>query len=216
MLVAQSVPDSSLRFASLLRQAFPTGWVTVSGSVRDAVAILEHESIDLAVIDPRLPDGSGLHVVQRSLRASPLTRSVITLAHHDEILLMEALAAGALGYLLDHQPEAVLIRQLQLLAEGIPPLAPPVAARLLHYFTARPTNAEAIIAIGAPALPIALTEAEERVLKLSAGGAQVSDVAKDLEISTDDVCGHVKAIYRKRHLGSRAEAALGFRYPSVA
>jgi len=216
VLVAQSVPDSSLRFASLLRQAFPKGWVTVSGSVRDAVAILEHQSIDLAVIDPRLPDGSGLHVVQRSLRASPLTRSVITLAHHDEILLMEALAAGALGYLLEHQPDAVLIRQLQLLAEGIPPLAPPVAARLLHYFTARPTNAEAMVAFGAPALNVVLTQAERRVLQLSADGAQISDVAEELEISTDDVCGYVKGIYLKRHAASRAQAAIGFRYPSVA
>jgi DNA-binding NarL/FixJ family response regulator len=216
VLVAQSLPDSGLRFASLLRQAFPTGWVTISGSVRDAVAILERESIDIAVIDPRLPDGSGLHVVQRGFRSSPFTRSVITLACDDEIYLMEALAVGALGYLLEHQPDAVLIRQLQLLAEGIPPLAPPVAARLLHHFTSQPTQAERMVVMDAPELRAALTEVEQRVLKLSAAGTPVSAVANELEISTDNVCSHVRSIFLKRHFASRAQQALGFRYSSVA
>lgn len=216
VLVAQSEPDRGLRLASLLRQAFPKGWVTISGSVRDSVAILERESIDIAVIDPRLPDGSGLHVVQRGSRISPLTRSVITLAHDDEVYLMEALAAGALGYLLEHQADAVLVRQLQLLAEGIPPLAPAVAARLLHHFTARPTQAEVMVAADAPPFHTALSEVEERVLRLSAAGMRISDTANELEISSDDVCGHVKSIYLKRHLAWRAQAALGLRYASVA
>jgi hypothetical protein len=75
------------------------------------------------------------------LRNTRLTRSLITLAHDDEIYLPEALAAGALGYLLERQPDAVLVRPLRLLSEGIPPLAPPIAARLLLNFTARPTQA---------------------------------------------------------------------------
>ncbi|MBM0106342.1 response regulator transcription factor [Steroidobacter sp. S1-65] len=216
VLVAQSLPDRGLRFASLLRQAFPKGWVMVSGSVRDAVAVLEHQPIDMAVIDPRLPDGSGLHVVQRCLRTSQLTRSVITLAEHDEIYFMEALAAGALGYLLENEPDSVVIRQLQLLAEGIPPLAPAVAGRLLHYFTARPTSFKAGLAANDQAEEVRLSDAEERVLTLIAVGRWIGDVARLLEMSTDDVCGHVKSIYLKRHLASRAETALEFNYPSVA
>jgi DNA-binding NarL/FixJ family response regulator len=117
------------------------------------------------------------------LRTSQLTRSLITLAHDDEIYVLEARAAGALGYLLERQPDAVLVRQLRLLFEGIPPLAPPIAARLLLNFTARPTQAEVTIVMAAPAMHTVLTEVEERVSRLSAPGSQISDVANELEIS---------------------------------
>lgn len=177
--------------------------------------VLDRHFVDIAVIDPRLPDGSGLHVIQRCVRSSPLTRSVITLADDDEVYLMEALAAGAVGYLIEDQPEAVLIRQLQLLAEGIPPLAPSVAERLLHYFTARPSPFKVSIEFAARS-EIRLSKAEEQVLTLIAVGRRISDVAHLLDMSTDDVCGHVKNIYLKRHLASRTEDAREIRYPSVA
>jgi len=195
----------------MLNRAFPQGSVIVSDRVLEAVGILDRQFVDIAVVDPRLPDGSGLHVIQRCFRSSPLTRSVLTLAQDDEVYLMEALAAGAVGYLLENQPDAVLIRQLQLLAEGIPPLAPSVAERLLHYFTARtmPSRMNA-------ADVVSLAKEEERVLTLIALGRQIGDVAQLLDVSTDDVCGHVKSVYLKRHLASRAEDAGELRYSSVA
>ena len=98
----------------------------------------------------------------------------------------------------------MLVQLLRLLGDGIPPLAPSVAWRLVQRFTAQrkpPLDC-------APNDLSALSERETQVLELIAKGLPISDVAQLLAITANTVCSHIKNIYRKRHLSSRAEAAL--------
>jgi DNA-binding NarL/FixJ family response regulator len=217
VLVAQAEPELRRRFAAVLKQAFPSGSVILSDRVDESLVFLDTRLIDIAVIGPDLLDGSGHHLVQRCLRSSPLTRCVITTPGDDDACLVQALAAGALGCLLENHPEAVLIKQLRLLAQGIPPLAPPIAGRLLRHFASRPTRStRANIELDTYGDLVHLSEKEQQVLRLIAERVHIGEVARLLEMSTDDVCGCVKDIYLKRAQASRAAAALEFRYRGVA
>jgi DNA-binding NarL/FixJ family response regulator len=217
VLVAQPEPELRRRFTAVLKQAFPGGSVILSDRVEESLVFLDTRLIDIAVIGPDLLDGSGHHLAQRCLRSSPLTRCVITTPSDDDARLVQALAAGALGCLLENHPDAVLIEQLRLLARGIPPLAPPIAGRLLRYFASRPTpSTRTNIDADTYGDLVRLSEKEEQVLRLIAERVHISEVARLLEMSTDDVCGYVKDIYLKRAQASRAAAALEFRYLGVA
>jgi DNA-binding NarL/FixJ family response regulator len=216
VLVAQAEPESRRRFAAVLKQAFPGGSIILSDRVEDSLVFLDTRLIDIAVTGPDLLDGSGHHLVQRCLRSSPLTRCVITTPSDDDACLVQALAAGALGCLIENQPEAVLVQQLRLLAEGIPPLAPPIAARLLGYFRSRPTPGRARIHLDAHGELVRLSQNEEQVLSLIAERMEIIKVAELLDMSTDAVCGYVKSICLKRNLASRAEATFESRYLGAA
>jgi DNA-binding NarL/FixJ family response regulator len=216
VLVAQAASETRRRFVSVLREAFPKGSVMTSDRVRESLDILGTHPIAMAVIDPDLLDGSGIHLVQRCVRSRLLTRCVITTPSDDDACLVQALAAGALGCLVENQPEAVLVQQLRLLADGIPPLAPSIAGRLLSYFRSEPTPGRASIHLDAHCERGHLSQNEEQVLSLIAAGVQISEVARLLDVSTNIVCGYVKSIYLKRNPASRGEAALESQYLGVA
>lgn len=209
ILMVEDAPDQ-YGLALLLVQAFPRAFLLSTTCVRDALEALALHTVDIAVIDLQLPDGSGIDVVTACTRSSPLTRCVIATTYDDDDHLMPALAAGALGYVLRDQPERVLIQQMRLLAEGIPPLAPSVARRLVRQFaqqccvTHAPGAREPDVLDGL----IRLSHRERQVLTLIAKGMHIGEVARLLHIATNTVCSHIKSIYRKRNLSSRAEAAL--------
>lgn len=196
--------------ASMLVQAFPRGFMLWATCIRDALEALALHTVDIAVIDLQLPDGSGIDLVEACARSSPLTRCVITTIYDDDDHLMSALVAGALGYVLKDQPKMVLMQQMRLLAEGIPPLAPSVARRLVRQFAQQcaaarePGSSEQDLREGLTRL----SHRERQVLALIAKGMHIGEVARLLHIATNTVCSHIKSIYRKRNLSSRAEAAL--------
>jgi DNA-binding NarL/FixJ family response regulator len=210
LLVVEDAPPSQEWLASVLREAFPGSTVLIAATVGESVALIAHHAIDIALIDFCLPDGSGVDVIRRFARLSPATRCVIATVFDDDGHLMPALGAGALGYLLNNQPVTVLIEQLRLLAEGVPPLAPSVARRLVRRFAE--LQAGAGPAPGAPNPEEdelrRLSEREKQVLGLIAKGLPIGQVAQALDITANTVCSHIKSIYRKRHVCTRAEAAL--------
>jgi ActR/RegA family two-component response regulator len=71
----------------VVKRAFPNASVILSDRVDDSLDFLDTRLIDIAVIGPDLLDGSGLHLVQRCLRSSPLTRCVITTPSDDDACL---------------------------------------------------------------------------------------------------------------------------------
>jgi DNA-binding NarL/FixJ family response regulator len=196
---------------SLIGEVFPDASLITVTTVQEAVDTLSSRPIDVALVDLGLPDGSGVQVIRRLARLNPLALSIVVTGFDDDEHVLEAIQAGAQGYLLKTQPADVVIGQLRLLAEGIPQLSPSVARRLLQYFSGAqrdpaPRPAERDAALDDQLLP--LSAREQEVLMLIAKGLQIAQVAQALGITANTVCSHIKNIYRKRSVSSRAEAAL--------
>lgn len=210
LLVAEGPSSGGTSFEFVSTRAFPIATVISAASIQESLYALEAHKVDIAVVDLHLPDGSGIDLVQACARSHPSAVCVVTTTYDDDCNPLPALAAGASGYLLRNQPEEVLVQQLRLTAEGVLPLAPSIARRLLEHFAEQFKDACA----AAPSIGsvkdglIPLSEREKQVLRLIAKGLQIGEAAPLLKISTNTVCSHVKNIYRKRHISSRAEAAI--------
>jgi two-component system, NarL family, nitrate/nitrite response regulator NarL len=190
----------------------------------------------LILVDLELPDGSGLELLEE-LRQYPATKIVTTLYSDDEHLF-PALQSGADGYLLKEDRFELLVEELQKIVRGEPPLSPAIARRLLGHFRTntrtgmnrRITDEGNGAALRAPAsastftpsafaplgpveieppldLP-ALTPREVEVLTFLSKGFTIKEIAALMSIKWFTVNDHIKSIYRKLNVSSRAEAAV--------
>lgn len=179
----------------------------------------------LILVDLELPDGSGLDLLNE-LRQYPATKIVTTL-YSDDDHLFPALQAGADGYLLKEDRFELLVEELQKIVRGEPPLSPAVARRLLsHFRTASAGGSEAGFGAassftasghGASVAPVeiappldlpALTPREVEVLTYLSKGFTIKEIAGLMTIKWFTVNDHIKSIYRKLNVSSRAEAAV--------
>lgn len=195
----------------LVGMVFPGAAVITADSVHQAVEALSRHPIDVALVDLGLPDGSGVQVIRSVSRSNPFALSIVVTGYDDDEHVLEAIQAGAQGYLLKTQPVDLVVEQLRLLAEGVPQLSPSVARRLLKHFAGDPVGRGSSLQGGDAALDdrlLPLSAREQEVLMLIAKGLQIAQVAQALGITANTVCSHIKNIYRKRSVSSRAEAAL--------
>jgi DNA-binding NarL/FixJ family response regulator len=174
------------------------------------------EPFQLILVDLELPDGSGLELLSE-LAAYPATRIVTTLYSDDEHLF-PALQCGADGYLLKEDRFEVLVEELQKIVRGQPPLSPAIARRLLTHFRsgdAQPGGlGGAVRTASAPVAPAApldyerLTPRESEVLTYLSKGFTIKEIASLMGIKWFTVNDHIKSIYKKLNVSSRAEAAV--------
>lgn len=208
VLLVDDLADALAMVRAAVEAAFPHARCMAARSVHEAMGQIQLAAFDLALVDLSLGDGSGLAVIEQLTRLQPSCAIVVSTIHDDDDNLFRALQAGAQGYLLKDHPKAWLVQQLQGIAQGQPPLSPAIARRLLRHF--RPP---------APTLPSAgsyLSTREREVLGLLAQGVRIAEIGTALDISRHTVGDHVKNIYRKLNIGSRAEAALHARSLGLA
>ncbi len=197
-LIVEDIHQSRRWLADIIRRAFPSCEILEAANVVEGIAASCSPDIDLALIDIGLPDGCGLDVLRHLRTVSPDSCCVITTAVGDDAYIIAALSAGARGYLLKEQPAEVLSRQLIQLAEGIPALSPSIAQRIMdHFLMTGPTSA----------CDETLTNREKETLSHIARGYRNCDVAEALGIAESTVASHIKTIYRKLGISSRAEAS---------
>ncbi|WP_428623086.1 response regulator [Sedimenticola sp.] len=196
-LIVEDTPEARDWMADALGSVFPGITVRLAASVAEASDRLDRCRYDLALIDLHLPDGNGVDLIARINSESPQTLCVVVTIYDDDQHLFPALQAGAGGYLLKDMPGDQFVRRLRGIADGEPPLSPAIARRLLGHF-----------GTPAPELDHDLTPREREVLTLIAKGIKLADVAEALSISRHTAGDHVKSIYRKLNISSRAEATL--------
>lgn len=201
-LVVDDLAPSRAWLTQALRLAFPGIEVATAGSLREALAGIAPPP-PLALVDLGLPDGSGVQLIEALQRAGSGTLCVVATVFDDDAHLFPALHAGAAGYVLKDQSPEVLAEMLQGIAAGRPPLSPSIARRLLRHFQPLPAAA----ATGGEAQPH-LTPRETDVLRLTAKGLTLTEVADALALSRHTVSGYLKDIYRKLSVSTRAEATL--------
>ena len=175
----------------------------------------------LMMVDLELPDGNGMELLAE-LSNHPATKIVTTLYSDDEHLF-PALQRGADGYLLKEDRFEVLVEELQKIVRGQPPLSPAIARRLLTHFRpggaagatmtlnspsafqrSRPSSSER----QPPAEQDRLTPRESEVLTYLSKGFTIKEIANLMSIKWFTVNDHIKSIYKKLNVSSRAEAAV--------
>ena len=174
------------------------------------------DPFQLVMVDLELPDGSGLELLTE-LSNYPATRIVTTLYSDDEHLF-PALQCGADGYLLKEDRFEVLVEELQKIVRGQPPLSPAIARRLLTHFrsgdgvaplsVASPPSAAAPATVLMTADHERLTPRESEVLTYLSKGFTIKEIAALMGIKWFTVNDHIKSIYKKLNVSSRAEAAV--------
>jgi two-component system, NarL family, nitrate/nitrite response regulator NarL len=179
----------------------------------------------LVLVDLELPDGNGMELLAE-LAGYPATKIVTTL-YSDDDHLFPALQCGADGYLLKEDRFEVLVEELQKIVRGQPPLSPAIARRLLTHFRSNSTGAggEASpsklaapsgfsssrpmpMGRGAPLDHEKLTPRETEVLTYLSKGFTIKEIASLTGIKWFTVNDHIKSIYKKLNVSSRAEAAV--------
>jgi DNA-binding NarL/FixJ family response regulator len=169
--------------------------VAEAGTVAEAAVRCDASHPDVAVLDMRLPDGDGATLCRR-LRARPQPPACIVLtAFDDEKALVDAISAGAAGYLLKQVRGQDLVTAVREVAQGHSLLDPVTTARVLARLREPVTDELS-----------ALTDRERRVLELIGEGLSNREIASQLWLAEKTVKNYVTAILSKLGMQRRTQA----------
>lgn len=158
----------------------------------------------LVLMDLELPGMSGIQATRELKTRLPEVSIVVLTVFEDPATIVEAIVAGAEGYLLKKTPAAELLAQLRMIATEGAPLTPGVARTLLSLVRqSRPSVSPR--GSGSPTR-LDLTSREQEVLQSLVRGLSYKQVADHLEMSVETVRTHIRAIYKKLHVHNAAEA----------
>lgn len=209
LLVVEDNPETRQWICATLENAFPDVTFTAAGTFAEAETLLfgkdsMRRAFDVALLDIALPDGSGIDLIRRINAELTATTPVVITIYDDDATLFEALAAGAMGYILKGVKTTNLIEQLRRIDSDEPPISPQIARRMLSFFkAAAPAQRH-----GATLPEANLTNREIEVLSLLGKGLTATEIAGILGMSQNTCATHIKSIYRKLNVSSRAEAAI--------
>ena len=164
-----------------------------AGSAEEAIAAIRATSPDLVVCDLHMPGGGGIKVART---CGEETRIVMLTVSEQERDLLDAVAAGAVGYLIKSTPGPELRAALVRAAAGEPVFSPALAALVLGEFRRMSKSATG-------ANP--LSEREREVLLLVARGHTYKEIGTQLYIAEKTVENHVRNILGKLHLSRKQE-----------
>jgi DNA-binding NarL/FixJ family response regulator len=182
--------------------------VAQAGDVVSGKKAIETSGATLGVFDLQLTDGSSIPLIRLAVERQ-MAILVLTVFDDDDNVY-QALSAGASGYLLKGDAATRVAESLTILRDGGAPISPTIARRLLDDFRTRglartPIAGVAAVNDGSPDASD-LTHREREIIELFAKGATYDDVARMLSMSVNTVRHHVRAMYRKLHVCSKAEA----------
>jgi DNA-binding NarL/FixJ family response regulator len=180
--------------------------VAAAADGEQAVALAARHRPDVILMDLRMPVLDGVEATRRIRAAQPDTEVVVLTTHADEASILDALQAGARGYLTKDAGIAEISRAVQAAADHHAFLDPEVQARLLQAATAgRPAAGQATAVPAAP-LPDDLTPREAEVLSLVARGLSNGEIAAELVVSEATVKTHINHLFSKIGARDRAQA----------
>ncbi|MCI4670434.1 MAG: response regulator transcription factor [Bacteroidia bacterium] len=160
---------------------------------KDAVENLRPGQVDVILMDIDLPGLSGISCTQLLREQAPNVNIVMLTVHEDDQALFDSLCAGATGYILKETPPSQILGHIQSAFEGGSPMSGSIARRVVKSFHAPRQNSP-------------LSEREREVLGLLCKGQNYKMIAEALFVSPNTIKAHIKNIYRKLEVNTRAEA----------
>ncbi|MFE5332820.1 response regulator [Embleya sp. NPDC056575] len=170
-----------------------------SGSAAEAARRIPALRPDVAILDGRLPDGSGIDVCREVRSRFPEINALILTSYDDEDALFAAIMAGAAGYVLKQIRGRDLIAAVRAVAAGQSLLDPAVTTRVLERVRQGPA---------AEPGPTGLSEREQQVLEHIAQGQTNREIAESLGLAEKTVKNYVSAVLNKLGLERRVQAAV--------
>jgi DNA-binding NarL/FixJ family response regulator len=198
------VDDHDL-FRTGLRNLLEEQGVQVVGeaaSGSDALRIVREIAPDVVVMDLNMPGMSGVEATREITSIAPLTRVVVLTISDQDDDVMDAIVAGACGYLVKDSSIEELMRGINAASVGESLISPPIASKVLQRMRAVTLDQ------GAEKIRAELSERELDVLRLIANGKDNSEIADALHISPKTVKNHISNILMKLQIENRIQAAV--------
>lgn len=170
-----------------------------AGTAEEAVGRILALTPDVCVLDVRLPDGSGVEVCREVRARRPSIQALMLTSFSDDEALLEAVLAGASGYLLKQVRGSDLVDAVRRIAAGESLLDPSATAALLRRIREGSAEDERLVN---------LTEQERRVLHLLAAGKTNRQIADELFLAEKTVKNYVSNVLAKLGMARRTEAAV--------
>lgn len=171
-----------------------------AGTASEAISLARQLLPDVIVLDIRLSGSSGLDACRQIKADRPETRIIILTSFPDDTMVVEAIGAGADGYVLKQIGSDDLIRALERIGRGESTIDPAVTGRLLaHVRQARKQEMAAAFAC--------LSDQEMHILAAVAEGKTNREIGAELHLSEKTVRNYVSDMLNKLGLASRAQAA---------
>jgi DNA-binding NarL/FixJ family response regulator len=197
------VDDNDL-FRQGLRTLLEEESVDVVGEARtggEALGEIGSLAPDVVVMDLNMPGMSGVEAIRQMAATAPLARVLVLTASHEDADVVDAVMAGACGYLLKDSSIDELLAGIRAAANGESLISPAIAAKVLQLMrTGGAQPEEATLSM--------LTDREMQVLKLIAGGQDNAQIAAELHISPKTVKNHISNILMKLQIENRIQAAV--------
>lgn len=171
-----------------------------AGTAASAIARIPALRPDVAILDARLPDGSGIEVCRQIRSAEPSVKAIILTSYDDDEALFAAIMAGAAGYILKQVTSQDLLSAVRHVAAGGSLLDPSVTAKVMER-----------LRDGAPGEPEelkSLTAQERRILELVAEGLTNKQIGEKLLLAEKTVKNYMSNVLAKLGLVSRTQAAV--------
>lgn len=184
--------------------------VTVVGTAHDGKAAIEaalQREPHVVLMDVRMPEMDGVEAVAILRQRAPMIRVIMLTTFDDEQYVVQALRAGAAGYLLKDLPAAELAHAVRLARAGVTQIDSSVAQRLAAALT-RTGDGTSPEATPAPQPGDVLTAREIEILRLVATGSTNREIAGRLFLSEGTVKNHVSRILTRLGLRDRTQAAV--------
>jgi DNA-binding NarL/FixJ family response regulator len=167
-----------------------------AGTAADAVAGIDRNPPQVAIIDVRLPDGNGIEVCREVRSRHPETRCLILTSFSDDQALFDAIVAGASGYVLKETKTSELVADIRKLAAGGSLIEPEVTRDVMARASAR-ASSEAD-----------LSPQEERILDLIGEGLTNRQIGDRLHLAEQTVKNYVSRLMGKLGFERRVQAAV--------
>ena len=200
------VVDDHDLFRTGLRNLLEEQGVNVVGEAENgesAIRLTSDLAPDVVIMDLNMPGVGGVETTRRLSSLAPLSRVVVLTISADDDDVMNAVMAGACGYLLKDSSIQELIAGIRAASEGESLISPQIAAKVLQRLRAQSKDVDAAETIRAE-----LSDRELQVLKLVANGKDNAQIARELFISPKTVKNHISNILMKLQIENRIQAAV--------
>lgn len=194
--IVEDDPSLCKGLARLIGQTRDIRCLGCYANAEDALREIPQSPPEVVLMDINLPGMDGIKCVRRLKELKPSLRIVMVTVYENPERIFNALATGAIGYVLKHEPPPKLLDAIRDAHNGGSPMSSQIARKVVHFFQANAPANEAE----------ELSGREREVLELLAKGYLIKEIADQMGLGFDTVRTYIRRVYEKMHVHSRSQA----------